>query len=243
MAELFGIRADGAFRTDTTAPSNLINKDWELVFSPSAQADFYNLIGVAPGSNSAFYQGIQDVVVDGASAYTCKVCSGADEVFRSRPGIVLDKRNLTAASHTIKSRAYGNNQIAGGGAAGNGIAFWSLTDAQWAASASATNSTTDWTDILTKTFTPGSQQDYLVIASIARAFVGASNHTGYLDLEIDGTEYGYHYESGNYFTSGRGEPPHHGGDPGGPEPPLQCVAGSGSRGGPGVPQGHPDPRA
>ena len=210
MAELFGIRADGAFRSDNTSASDTLDLIWSSTFTPTSQADFYNFIGVSGGAHYNSQYANQDIVFDGAAAsYTPRTSNdntGGDN-WSSRPAIILDKRNLTAASHTVKSRAWGSGTVSGGGAAGNGIAFWSITTPQWTTGASATSSSTTYTDELTLTFTPGTQQDYLVIASMSNIYMNNQTTEGWCNLVIDSVEYAYNREVGFSCASSYGRPP------------------------------------
>ncbi len=207
MAELFGVRANGLFRTDTTGADDNINRDWQITFTPSAQADFYNLIGLSPAGDYSTYFAKQEYFVDAASIFTTQENTSAG-VFRSRPSLWVEKRNLTAASHTFKTNCYGNNVNSGAGAMGNSSVFWNPADTpQFTSLASYTTNQTTFQDALTLTFTPPNTQDYLIIVGVSGCYAPNSAATIYTQLLIDGAVYGSEQELGYNNASGYGQPP------------------------------------
>jgi hypothetical protein len=107
-------------------------------------------------------------------------------------GMAIAVESLTADTEYTYKVQYATSNTSGTVAIKNvSITAIKLTsDDKWtSAEGTSTNASTSFTDKCTKTFTPGSQGDYLIIGS-AQLYESSTSGQERLDLDVDGTDYG-----------------------------------------------------
>ncbi len=190
MANLYALRGDGFFTHANSSTFADAFRSYNHTVQASGATDFNLLMGITPGGTSSSYYAKQDLVVDGTSLFTVHWEYGSTEGFI--PAVVPHQVNKSA-NFIIKSRIAQStaNTNYKASICGNGSAGWvKITNTQYGSStANATRSSSTFADKATLTFTPGSLDDYLIVAFCYLYNSSTSSGQPQARLDIDGTVY------------------------------------------------------